>query len=91
MRVEVVYTRPDEQALVTLDLGPGATVADAVRASGLVQRFPEIDPDQGPFGIFSRPCEPGRPLRAGDRVEIYRPLEIDPKEARRLRAARRRS
>lgn len=91
MRVEVVYARPEEQALVEIELAAGATVRDAVRASGLVERFPEIDPDEGPFGIFSRACEPDHVLRAGDRVEIYRPLQVDPKEARRLRAARRKT
>jgi len=86
MRIEIVYALPDEQPLVELDLDPGATVADAVRASGLVERFPEIDPTRGPFGIFSQRCDPGRELREGDRVEIYRPLRTDPKEARRRRA-----
>jgi putative ubiquitin-RnfH superfamily antitoxin RatB of RatAB toxin-antitoxin module len=91
VRVEVAFARPDEQVLLELELAAGATVRDAVRASGLVERFPEIDPDEGPFGIFSRACGPGRVLRAGDRVEIYRPLQVDPKEARRLRAARRKT
>lgn len=89
MRIEVVYARPEEQVLVELRLAAGATVADAVRASGLAERFPEIDPGAGPFGVFSQRCEPTRLLRAGDRVEIYRPLRVDPKEARRRRAHRR--
>jgi len=89
VRVEVVYALPDEQPLIELDLAPGATVTDAVRASGLAERFPEIDPERGRFGIFSRRCDPGRVLREGDRVEIYRPLQVDPKEARRRRAGRR--
>lgn len=89
MRVEVVYALPDQQALVQVELDGGATVADAVRASGLAERFPEIDPDHGPFGIFSQSCDPNRLLRAGDRVEIYRALQVDPKTARRRRARRR--
>jgi len=90
MQVEVVYARPDTQRLVRVELPAGATVADAVAASGLAREFPSIDPLQGSFGIFGERCAADRILRAGDRVEIYRPLEIDPMEARRLRAARRR-
>lgn len=86
MRVEVVYALADRQELVEVEIAPGATVADAVRASGLARRHPVIDPDNGPFGIFARRCAPTRTLRAGDRVEIYRPLRVDPKEARRRRA-----
>jgi len=89
MRIEVVYALPDEQPVIELDLAPGTSVAEAVRASGLPERFPEIDPVSGPFGIFSRRCDPGHKLREGDRVEIYRPLQVDPKDARRRRAGRR--
>jgi len=90
MEVEVVYALPQVQRLVRVALAPGSSVADAVTASGLPREFPAIDPAAGPFGIFGEPCPPDRILRPGDRVEIYRPLEVDPKEARRLRAARRR-
>lgn len=86
MRIEVAYALPDRQELIELDLDAGATVADAVRASGLAERYPEIDPGKGPFGVFARRCDPARVLRPGDRVEIYRPLKVDPKEARRRRA-----
>lgn len=89
MRVEVVYALPDRQELIELELDPGATVTEAVRASGLAERYPEIDPEQGPFGVFARRCGPERVLRPGDRVEIYRPLKVDPKEARRQRARKR--
>lgn len=88
MKVEVVHALPDDQRLVTLELPPGSRAADAVRASGLIEAFPGIDPERTPLGIFGRPCGPDRVLRPGDRVEIHRPLEVDPKEARRLRAGR---
>lgn len=91
MRVEVAYARPDDQRLIALEVSPGTTAADAVRASGLPELFPETDPTSAPLGIFSQPCKPEHVLRAGDRVEIYRPLQVDPKEARRLRARRGRS
>lgn len=86
MRVEVAYARPDRQRLVTVELAAGATARDAARASGLVDEFPEIDIERAPLGVFGRACAGDTVLRAGDRVEIYRPLQIDPKEARRRRA-----
>ncbi len=88
MRVEVAYARPDDQRLIVLEIAPGSTAADAVHASGLAELFTEIDPDNARLGIFSQPCGHDRVLRPGDRVEIYRPLQVDPKEARRLRARR---
>lgn len=90
VRVEVVYALPHDQRLVAVDLEPGATVTDAVAASGLAEAFPEIDVHAGPFGVFGERCAPGRVLEAGDRVEIYRPLAVDPRAARRLRARGRR-
>ena len=89
MRVEVAYARPDRQRLVRVELAAGATARDAVRASRLEEEFPEIDIEQAPLGVFGRACSGETVLRSGDRVEIYRPLQIDPKEARRKRASRR--
>jgi len=86
MRIEVAYARPDRQRLVTVELAAGATARDAVRESGLAVEFPEIDSERAPLGVFGRACSGDTVLRAGDRVEIYRPLQIDPKEARRKRA-----
>lgn len=88
IRVEVVYALPGEQALVTLELPAGASVADAIEASGLVQRFPEIDRRHNRVGIFGKVSNRRTVLREGDRVEIYRPLIAEPKEARRQRARR---
>lgn len=84
MRVEVVYALPDQQPLIELDVAPGTTAAEAVTASGLPERFDELDPEA--LAIFGRACDPGTVLRAGDRVEILRPLQVDPREARRQRA-----
>lgn len=90
IRVEVVYARPDVQRLITLDVVPGTTMTQAVEQSGLLAEFPEIDLAAAPMGIFSKIDEAPatRVLQPGDRVELYRPLEMDPKEARKLRAAR---
>lgn len=86
--VEVVYATLRDQRLVTLSLEKGATVGDAIRASGLMDAFPEIDPERTLAGIFGRRYPPDHTLSAGDRVEIYRPLRTDPKVGRRERAAR---
>jgi len=89
--VEVVYALPERQVLVTLDLPGGATVAQAVAHSGLIRRFPEIDGRPLACAIYSRPVSLDHVLSAQDRVEILRPLLIDPKENRRQAAARNRA
>lgn len=90
MRVEVVYALRDEQVLVALEVEEGTTARQAIERSGIAQRFPGIDVAHGPVGIFGRLTALDTPLRDGDRVEIYRPLLADPKEARRKRATPRR-
>lgn len=85
--VEVVYALPSEQALVALKVVPGTTVEEAIRRSGLLERFTEIDLAVNKVGIFGRLAPLSRELGAGDRVEIYRPLLADPKEVRRRLAA----
>ena len=88
LRVEVVYCpRPGATDLVALTLPAGATAAHAVHASGLAQRH-GLPMAPLRLGIWCRVCEPGTLLRDRDRVEIYRPLTVDPKEARRLRYTR---
>jgi uncharacterized protein len=90
LSVEVVYALPSGEDTVTLRLAAGATAEDAVRASGVLERHPEIDLGRHRIGIFGRVVPAQAPLRDGDRVEIYRPLTVDAKEARRRRAFRRR-
>lgn len=86
--VEVAYARPDKQRIVPVTVPEGTTALEAVKLSGIVGDFPEIDPDAIDMGIFGKvikkPAE--HQLRAGDRVELYRPLKIDPKQARLNRA-----
>lgn len=77
---------PDQEYLQQVELPAGSTVGDAIRASGVLETVPEIDLAQTPVGVFSRRVELTEILTAGDRVELYRPLRVDPKEARRLRA-----
>jgi len=88
IRVEVAFARPDKQKIVELEVEQGTTAVDAVRHSGIVELFPEIDPDSSSMGIFGKAVKSPstHELREGDRVEIYRPLTIDPKQARLNRA-----
>jgi putative ubiquitin-RnfH superfamily antitoxin RatB of RatAB toxin-antitoxin module len=87
--VEVVYATPSRQEVIGLTVPPGASVEQAIRESGLLEIFPEIDLARNRVGIFGEIAGLRDPVRDGDRVEIYRPLRADPKEARRRRAARR--
>ncbi len=84
--IEVVYALPHEQVLLKLKVPQGATVAQAVGASGILQRHPEIDLAQNKLGIYGKLAKADAVLRDRDRVEIYRPLIADPKEIRRKRA-----
>ena len=90
LSVEVVYALPSGEDAVTLTLAAGATAWEAVRASGVLERHPEIDPGGQKIGIHGRRVAAQTRLCDGDRVEIYRPLIVDAKEARRRRAFRRR-
>lgn len=83
INVEVVYALPNLQRLIALQLEPASNVADAVRASGLCAEFPEIDPETSSLGVWGHPVQATHSLKDGDRVEIYRPLAMDPREARR--------
>jgi putative ubiquitin-RnfH superfamily antitoxin RatB of RatAB toxin-antitoxin module len=86
--IEVVAAWPERQVLVKLDLPAGSTVAEAVRASGLAERFPELEIRDDHLGVFGELCRPDRVLDDGDRVELYRPLKLDPKTIRRINAER---
>ncbi len=88
IQVEVAYAEPGRQFLRLLELSPGATVADAIRASN-VEAECAIDACDLCVGIWSKAVDPETALVQGDRVELYRPLKIDPKEARRKRAKKR--
>lgn len=84
--VEVAYALPEKQYLQRVTLNEGATVEEAIRASGLLELRSDISLTKNKVGIYSRPVKPGDELHDGDRVEIYRPLIADPKELRRKRA-----
>jgi uncharacterized protein len=83
--VEVAYATPKKQLIVEVRAAAGLTAGQAIALSGIRTHFPEIA-DEPAIGIFSRKVPMDQVLRAGDRVEIYRPLLADPKEARRKKA-----
>ncbi len=86
LSIEIVYATPECQRLIALSVAPGATVAGTIEASGILREFPEIDLAVNRVGIFGQLARLDELVQDGDRVEIYRPLQADPKEARRERA-----
>lgn len=89
LRVCVVFSpAPREVRQWDLELPIGATVADAMAASAVRAEFPGIDVDAMTAGVWGRKAAPQRVLRDGDRIELYRPLKVDPKVARRERFQR---
>jgi putative ubiquitin-RnfH superfamily antitoxin RatB of RatAB toxin-antitoxin module len=85
LQIEVVAAvAPREVRVVSLALPAGSTVSDALVAAGLLAAGAPL-PEGANCGVWSRRCDRGRALRDGDRVELYRALTVDPKEARRLR------
>jgi putative ubiquitin-RnfH superfamily antitoxin RatB of RatAB toxin-antitoxin module len=83
--VEVAYARPDQQVIVAVSVPAETSAEQAILASGILERFPEIDLSQQKVGIFSQICTLQKILNNGDRIEIYRPLLQDPMTARRNR------
>jgi Uncharacterized protein conserved in bacteria len=86
LSIEIAYALPQRQELVYVQLPTGSTVQQAIEASGLMQKYAEIDLKQNKVGVFGKLTKLDAPLRNRDRVEIYRPLLADPKEVRKKRA-----
>jgi uncharacterized protein len=86
IRVEVVFALPDKATCLTVEVVTGTTAEQAVIQSGIIDKCPEIDANALTLGIWNRTVKPTQALKDGDRIEIYRPLIADPKDARRKRA-----
>lgn len=86
IHVEVAYALRERQALVAVELEEGSTIEEAIRRSGILEEFPEIELQRAKVGIFGRPASLDERMRDGDRLEIYRPLIADPKDMRRRKA-----
>ncbi|MFK5893392.1 MAG: RnfH family protein [Pseudomonadota bacterium] len=87
IQVEVVYGTKEKQLLMQVDVNKNATIEDAIRNSGILGEFPEIDLEVNKVGVFSKLAKLDKVLKNKDRVEIYRKLIADPKEVRKQRAA----
>lgn len=85
VEIEIVYGTAERQLLQRLSVAEGTTAREAVLRSRIAEEFPEADVHNAPLGIFGKAVKDDTVLRDKDRVEVYRPLLIDPKEARRLR------
>ena len=85
--VEVAYALPEKQLILPVNVKAGTTVEEAIKKSGIMRSFPDIDLSKNKVGIFSKLCKLDKTLREKDRVEIYRPLIADPKAVRKQRAA----
>lgn len=88
IEVEVVYGVPTKQVLLSLPVPVGSTIEESIKLSSITKHFPEIIIGDAKVGIFSRPEKLSTVVKEGDRIEIYRPLIADPKEMRKLRAAK---
>lgn len=86
LQIEVIYALPKEQKLYCLAVEQGTTIEQAIKLSGILNDYPEIDLAENKVGLFSKVSKLSDPLNNFDRIEIYRPLVIDPKEARKKRA-----
>ena len=86
INVEVAYALPDEQIILSLEVPDDCTVEDAIKRSGMLDTYPQIDLGTDKVGIFGKMCKLNAGLRNKDRIEIYRKLIADPKESRRQKA-----
>lgn len=87
MNIEIVYGHTDRQLLLSIEVDESATIEQAIMQSGIIEHFDDIDLSVNKVGIFGKLSKLATGLKAGDRIEIYRPLLADPKEVRRRRAA----
>ena len=88
MRVELAYADSAREILIGLEVSPASTVLDCIESSGLFRLVPDLRGGGVGFAVFGRRVEAADVVSNGDRIDVLRPLEIDPKEARRLRARR---
>ncbi len=86
LKIELIYALPDEQKLYLIEVDSNTTVGEAIEISGILDDYPTIDLQKNKVGIFSKVCKLSDGLNDLDRIEIYRPLLADPKEARKKRA-----
>ncbi|MCP5196900.1 MAG: RnfH family protein [Gammaproteobacteria bacterium] len=87
IRVEIAYARPNRQLVIPVEIPEGATLEQGIVQSRIQEQFPEIQLQNAKVGVFGKLSKLSAIARAGDRIEIYRPLLADPKAVRKKRAA----
>jgi putative ubiquitin-RnfH superfamily antitoxin RatB of RatAB toxin-antitoxin module len=83
MQISITYAEPDKQKWIEMEVPEETTAEAAIRLSGLLEEFQEIDLERNRFGVFGRVVKAAHPLKEGDRVEIYRPITADPETVER--------
>lgn len=83
MQIGVAYAEPDQQVWIKIEVPEGSTVLEAVNRSGILRRFPQLDLKRQKVGVFGKLAKLDTPLQEGDRVEIYRPITVDPTKVKR--------
>ncbi len=86
MKIHIAYAARHGVYLSAHEVAPGSQAMQAIAASGMLQQFPDIDLQRNKIGIYGRLITPETIIQAGDRIEIYEPVPVDPKQARRERA-----
>lgn len=86
IEIEVAYALPTQQLIIPLKVKVGSYLEQGIKESGILSQFPEIDFQTFQVGVFGKVCRLDDVLKTGDRIEIYRPLICDPKQARRARS-----
>lgn len=86
INIEIAYALPTEQVILALEIPKECTVEEAIKRSGILERFPQIDLSTDKVGIFGKMCKLNATMHDKDRIEIYRKLIADPKESRRQQA-----
>ncbi len=86
INIEVAYALPDEQVILSLEVAEDCTVEEAIKRSGILESYDQIDLETDKVGVFGKMCKLNATLRNKDRIEIYRKLTADPKESRRQKA-----
>ena len=86
IKIELVYATAERQELIELSIEEGSSVEEAITESAIYSVFPDHGLDKARVGVWGRPVDRSHKLCAGDRIEIYRPLRMDPRESRRMLA-----
>jgi putative ubiquitin-RnfH superfamily antitoxin RatB of RatAB toxin-antitoxin module len=83
MKVAIVYAMPGKHAWINIEMPEGSTVAQAIERSGILNRFPEINLETQKVGVFGKIAALDTVIEEGARIEIYRPITVDPKTVKR--------